>query len=49
MWISTHPDSKERAAEIIAKKKEYTFQAKPILSTSWDDVKKIFDEAGDQD
>jgi predicted Zn-dependent protease len=49
VWISTHPDSKERAAEIIAKKKEYTFRAKPILSTSWDDVKKIFDEATDQD
>jgi predicted Zn-dependent protease len=49
VWISTHPDSKERAAEIIAKKKEYTFQAKTILNTSWEEVKKIFDEAADQD
>jgi predicted Zn-dependent protease len=49
VWISTHPNSKERAAEIIAKKKEYTFQVKPILKTSWDDVQKIFAEAADQD
>lgn len=45
VWISTHPNSKERAAEIISKKKEYTFDRKPVLNTSWEAVQKIFDEA----
>ncbi len=35
VWISTHPDSKERAAEVFKKKKELAFTPKPILKTSW--------------
>jgi beta-barrel assembly-enhancing protease len=35
VWISTHPDSKERAAEVFKKKDEFTFTPKPILTTSW--------------
>jgi beta-barrel assembly-enhancing protease len=41
-WLSTHPDSKERAAKIIASKKDYSFSDKPILDTSWEEVKRIF-------
>jgi len=45
VWISTHPDSKERAAEIISKKKEFTFEPKPVLNTPWEEVQKVFAEA----
>ena len=45
VWVSTHPESKERAAEIIAKKKEYSFTPKPILTTSWEGVQKVFEDA----
>jgi len=38
VWISTHPDSKERAAEVFERKKEFTFTSKPILKTSWASV-----------
>jgi predicted Zn-dependent protease len=41
VWISTHPDTKERAAEIIRQKKEYTFTSKPLLYTDWDTLKKL--------
>lgn len=44
VWVSTHPESKERAAEIIAKKKAYTFESKPVLKTSWKEVKDIFNQ-----
>ncbi|HEY9006730.1 MAG TPA: M48 family metallopeptidase [Ohtaekwangia sp.] len=39
-WISTHPDSKERAAEIIKLRKEYTFTPRDILHTPWKDVQR---------
>jgi beta-barrel assembly-enhancing protease len=45
VWVSTHPESKERAAEILAKKKKYKFESKPILKTSWDNVKQTFRQA----
>jgi predicted Zn-dependent protease len=45
VWISTHPESKSRAAEILSKKKEYKFNPKPILNTPWKDVQKIFEQA----
>jgi predicted Zn-dependent protease len=44
-WISTHPNSRERSADIISKKKEFQFEKQPILNTSWDEVKEIFDNA----
>ncbi|MGC1242160.1 MAG: M48 family metallopeptidase [Chryseosolibacter sp.] len=40
-WISTHPDSKDRAANIIRKKKEYNYDTAYILRTSWAEVKRI--------
>ncbi len=40
-WISTHPDSKSRAAEIIKKKKEYAFHTDNIISTGWSEVKNM--------
>lgn len=40
-WVSTHPDSKERAAEILRIKKEYTFKEEPIIRTPWEEVKKL--------
>lgn len=47
-WISTHPDSKERAADIIKKKKDYTYQKNAILKTSWIDVKRMLIENADE-
>jgi len=40
VWISTHPESKERAAAIFKKKQELTYKAEPVLSTPWDEVVK---------
>lgn len=40
-WISTHPDSKERAADIIKKKKEFTFASDLIIKTAWVHVKNM--------
>ena len=40
VWISTHPESKERAAIIFKKKKELTYQAEPIIQTPWSEVVK---------
>jgi len=45
VWISTHPDSKERAAEIFKKKKEYTFPPRSILKTPWTIVQETIDNA----
>lgn len=44
VWISTHPDSKDRAAEIIRKKKNFTYKKISILKTPWDDVKKRLED-----
>jgi predicted Zn-dependent protease len=44
VWLSTHPDSKERASEILNKKKEYTFEEIPVLNASWEEVQKLFNE-----
>lgn len=38
-WISTHPDSKDRAAEILALRKEQTFDPAPIFSAPWEQLK----------
>ena len=40
-WISTHPDAKERAADIIKKKKEYSYRSDAIIKTTWADVKRM--------
>ena len=40
-WLSTHPDSKSRAAEIIRKKKDYNYQTDFIITTDWDEVKNM--------
>ena len=40
-WISTHPDTKERAAEIIKKKKGFSYSVRPIVNTPWKDVQKM--------
>lgn len=41
VWISTHPESKNRAAEILNKRKDYTFEKKPVLNTPWNDIKEL--------
>ena len=41
VWISTHPDTKDRAAYIIKKKQEYTYNEDVIVKTEWVNVKKI--------
>jgi predicted Zn-dependent protease len=43
-WISTHPDTRERAARIIKKKKEFEYQEKAIIAMPWADVKKLLQE-----
>lgn len=48
-WISSHPDSKERAAEIIRKKKEYEFTDEPIFDTSWEEVQRWVAEDATKD
>jgi predicted Zn-dependent protease len=40
VWISTHPDTKERAAEIIKLSKESTFEPRPVIQTSWKAVQE---------
>lgn len=40
VFLSTHPDSKERAAEIIKLSKDYTINEKPLIHTSWEEVQK---------
>jgi beta-barrel assembly-enhancing protease len=45
VWISTHPDSKDRAAEILNKRKDLTFKSKEILSTPWSEVKALASRA----
>jgi predicted Zn-dependent protease len=40
-WISTHPDSKDRAAEILALRKEQTFNTVPIFSSPWEQMKTV--------
>ncbi len=49
IWISTHPDSKERAAAIFTKAKAYAFKPKPILKTSWETVKEDLKKADNSD
>jgi beta-barrel assembly-enhancing protease len=43
-WISTHPDSKKRAADIIKKKKEFTFGSDVIIKTPWRQVKSMLND-----
>lgn len=45
IWISTHPESKNRASEILNKRKNLTFESKPILRTPWSDIKELTDRA----
>ena len=48
-WISTHPDTKERSAEIIKQKKEYTYTSKPVLNTPWESVQQLLVNTDDED
>ena len=41
VWISTHPNGQDRAAGIMTEKKELTFNPRPILHMSWENVKKM--------
>ena len=40
-WISTHPDTKERAADIITRKKDYIYHSDIIIKTAWNEVKNL--------
>jgi beta-barrel assembly-enhancing protease len=44
VWISTHPDTKERAAEILQKKGGKEFKQIPLIKSSWFDVQSLFKE-----
>ncbi|MBX7125836.1 MAG: M48 family metallopeptidase [Cyclobacteriaceae bacterium] len=43
IWLSTHPDSKERAAEMLEERKKLTIKPKVPLQTQWDVVRKSLD------
>lgn len=43
VFLSTHPDGKERAAEIIKLSKDQPLTKKPILKTPWEEVQKAMD------
>jgi beta-barrel assembly-enhancing protease len=52
VWISTHPDTDERAEKIIQLKKGYTVQPEPILGTDWKEVQRLvssYDEDDEED
>jgi predicted Zn-dependent protease len=38
VWISTHPDSKARAANIFTSKKDLAYTPKSILATPWQNI-----------
>ncbi|HRI78817.1 MAG TPA: M48 family metallopeptidase [Cyclobacteriaceae bacterium] len=44
VWISTHPNGKDRAAGIMTEKKKLNYTPRPILHTSWDKAKKWVSE-----
>lgn len=44
VWISTHPDTKERAAEILIKKKDAKINATPLVKSSWSDIQSLLKE-----
>jgi predicted Zn-dependent protease len=41
VWFSTHPDSKERARRILARKTERPFRPVPLIKTPWENVKEL--------
>lgn len=43
-WISTHPDTKDRAAKILKKKNELSIKPAPILKSPWQDVQSLLTE-----
>jgi predicted Zn-dependent protease len=49
-WINTHPESKERVAEVLKLKKKYTFNVKPLLSASiWNRAKVLLETKKEDD
>ena len=41
VWISTHPDSKERAAEILNKRNDYSFHSEAVIALPWAEVREL--------
>jgi beta-barrel assembly-enhancing protease len=41
VWISTHPDTDERAEKIINMKKGYTVKPEPIIHTDWKEIQRL--------
>ena len=49
-WLSTHPNSQDRAAEILKLRKQVTFQPRQIAdSTYWDEIKRDCNEDSKRD
>jgi predicted Zn-dependent protease len=48
VWLSTHPDSKERAADILKKRKTLSYDTVPPLKTSWTSVKRIIEKEAEE-
>jgi predicted Zn-dependent protease len=45
VWVSTHPDSKERASEILKLRKTKKFKVRPLLNDSiWNSCKRMVKE-----
>lgn len=57
VWISTHPDTDERAEKILNLKKGYTVKPEPIIHTDWKEIQRLVssyeeddeDDLGDYD
>lgn len=43
VWMSTHPDTKERVADIIKHSKKYSVTSQPLLKMDWEEVKTLLD------
>jgi len=43
VFLSTHPDGKERAAEIIKLSKDYKISGKTLINTPWEEVQNSMD------
>jgi predicted Zn-dependent protease len=43
VWMSSHPDSKERAATILQEAKKLEFKKRQVITTPWREIQKMVD------
>lgn len=49
VWISTHPNLKDRAAEVLKLGKTYSFKPRPVLHTPWKEVQGMLSPGRDDE